>query len=117
MPNAKNPSAKVRASHSKSPTAAPIVPRAQTITQYLAQLNARPDPIDFRDLMFEPTLVEVPPHITLDEYRAKYRQRKPLILNQFNEGACTGFGLAAVAHFLLHRRAVDPDPRQPPHVL
>lgn len=110
MPNAKNPSAKVRVSHSKAPTAAPIVPRAQTITQYLAQLNARPDPIDFRDLMFEPTLVEVPPHITLDEYRAKYRQRKPLILNQFNEGACTGFGLAAVAHFLLHRRAVDPDP-------
>ena len=73
MPNAKNPSAKVRVSHSKAPAAAPIAPRIQTITQYVVQLNARPDPIDFRDLMFEPTLIEVPPHITLDEYRAKYR--------------------------------------------
>lgn len=74
-----------------------------------AQLNARPDPIDFRDLMFEPTLVEVPQDITLEAYKANYRNRAVPILDQLSEGACTGFGLAAVANFLLQRRKVRPD--------
>ena len=47
------------------------------------KLNARPDPIDFRDRMFEPTLIEVPPRIQLAEYR---RYGVP-ILNQGSEGA------------------------------
>jgi len=34
------------------------------------KLDARPDPLDFRDQMFAPTLVEVPRRITLDSYRA-----------------------------------------------
>jgi len=75
-----------------------------------AQLDARPDPIDFRDLMFEPTLVEVPLRITLNDYRSHYPRKTVPILDQGQEGACTGFGLAAVAHFLLNRRKVVPDP-------
>lgn len=76
----------------------------------LDQLNARADPIDFRDLMFEPTLVEVPQRMDLDNYRAKFPKRaKPPILDQLSEGACTGFGLAAVANALLHWRVVFPD--------
>ncbi|HYP15944.1 MAG TPA: C1 family peptidase, partial [Opitutus sp.] len=75
-----------------------------------ARLNARPDPIDFRDLMFEPTLVEVPQRITLEDYRATFgRRAQPPVLDQLSEGACTGFGLAAVANALLHRRRVFPD--------
>lgn len=74
-----------------------------------ATLNARPDPIDFRDLMFKPTLVEVPQELGLDAYQAVFPRRQPPILDQQAEGACTGFGLAAVAHFLLHRRKVRPD--------
>jgi hypothetical protein len=87
----------------------PAAGRSPAFPVQLEQLNARPDPIDFRDLMFEPTLVEVPPHITLQEYKANYPRNKPPILDQQSEGACTGFGLAAVAHFLLQRRVVDPD--------
>lgn len=74
-----------------------------------AQLDARPDPIDFRDLMFEPTLVEVPLRISLDEYRSYYPRKVVPILDQGQEGACTGFGLAAVAHYLLNRRKVIAD--------
>jgi papain like protease len=68
-------------------------------------LDARPDTLDFRDRMYEPTLVEVPTRIALEEYR-KYEVP---ILDQGQEGACTGFGLATVAHYLLRRRSVVPD--------
>lgn len=68
-------------------------------------LDARPDTLDFRDRMFTPTLVEVPLRIDLEEYR----QVRVPILDQGTEGACTGFGLATVANYLLRRRRVDPD--------
>ena len=67
-------------------------------------LDARPDTLDFRDLMFTPTLVEVPTTIPLETYR----KFKVPILDQGTEGACTGFGLATVANYLLRRRRVVP---------
>ena len=69
-------------------------------------LNARRDTLDFRDRMFEPTLIEVPTQIPLADYRAW----KIPVLDQGSEGACTGFGLATVANYLLTRRKVVPDP-------
>jgi len=69
------------------------------------RLDARPDALDFRDRMYEPTLVEVPTERPLDEY---LKARVP-ILDQGREGACTGFGLAAVIHYLLRTRRVIPD--------
>ena len=71
-------------------------------------LDARPDTIDFRDQMYVPTLVEVQERIPLERY---LEQRVP-ILNQGREGACTGFGLATVAHYLLRTRDLDPDPAE-----
>ena len=73
------------------------------------QLDARPDTVDFRDKMYVPTLVEVPIRIPLETYQGYYEQNAVPILNQGKEGACTGFGLAAVANFLLRRRKVIPD--------
>ena len=69
------------------------------------KLNVRPDTLDFRDRMFEPTLVEVPPTRPLEQYLA----RKVPILDQGTEGACTGFALATVANYLLRSRRVRPD--------
>jgi hypothetical protein len=68
--------------------------------------DARRDTLDFRDRMFEPTLIEVPVRRPLDDYRA---YGVP-ILDQGTEGACTGFGLATVVHYLLRTRKVVPDP-------
>jgi hypothetical protein len=68
-------------------------------------LDARKDTMDFRDLMFVPTLVEVPTHIPLSDFTGF----KVPVLDQGSEGACTGFGLATVANYLLLRRRVEPD--------
>jgi hypothetical protein len=68
-------------------------------------LNVRPDTLDFRDKMYEANLHEVPVAISLDTYK-KY---KVPMLDQGKEGACTGFGLATVANYLLRRRKQVPD--------
>ena len=69
-------------------------------------LDARPDTMDFRDKMYVPTLIEVPTHVPYEDYLAY----KVPVLDQGAEGACTGFGLATVANYLLLRRRVIPDP-------
>lgn len=68
-------------------------------------LDARADTLDFRDRMFDPSLIEVPTEIPLDSYRAVGVP----ILDQGQEGACTGFALATVIHYLLRTRKVFPD--------
>jgi hypothetical protein len=55
--------------------------------------------------MFEPTLIEVPVRRPLQDYR----KRRAPILDQGSEGACTGFGLATVVHYLLRTRKVTSD--------
>ena len=69
------------------------------------QFTARPDLLDFRDLMYTPTLVEVPTYRDLDDYR----KAKVPILDQGREGACTGFGLATTVHYLMRTRKRVPD--------
>lgn len=83
------------------PTAAQ---RASAAPQ-LSRLDARPDAMDFRDLMYTPSLVEVPTLIPLGDYL----EHDVPVLDQGSEGACTGYGLATVANYLLRRRRVRPD--------
>lgn len=66
-------------------------------------LYVRRDTIDFRDKMYQPSLKEVPEEIPL----GNYLKHKLPVLNQGQEGACTGFGLAAVVNYLLKTRAVN----------
>ena len=66
--------------------------------------DAMPDTLDFRDVMYTPALIEVPPVSDVDAYRALGLP----VLDQGREGACTGFGLAAVANYLLSGRGRRP---------
>ncbi|MCD9030182.1 C1 family peptidase [Luteimonas sp. Y-2-2-4F] len=68
-------------------------------------LDARPDTADFRDRMFEPTLVDVPLQLPL----AQHLRRRVPVLDQGEEGACTAFALVTVAHTLLRVRRPRPD--------
>ncbi len=69
------------------------------------KLDAFPDRIDVRDWFYQPTLTALPDKmVNCDSV--------PMILDQGQEGACTGFALAAVINFLRakqnKRRSVSP---------
>lgn len=66
--------------------------------------DAYPDTLDFRDRMFRPTLIDVPPEKNLDDY---IKIGVPHLYQK--EGACTGFALATVCHYLLRMREVRSD--------
>jgi len=63
--------------------------------------DARPDEADFRDKLYQPSLINVPPVAPV----GTYLRRKVPVLNQGQEGACTGFALATVVHYLNRTRA------------
>lgn len=59
-------------------------------------LNTVEDSVDLRDYAYQPALVQLKKEIP--------RPKNLKILNQGKEGACTGFGLAAVINLLLSNR-------------
>ncbi len=72
-------------------------------------LDARPDRLDLRDREYRPLLrslpAQWPPQKDLDQLLPCYTG-SDLILDQKKEGACTGFGLAAVINYLIWIEAV-----------
>ena len=72
---------------------------ATTATKIGRKLDAAPDRIDVRDWFYQPTLLPLPPE--LDN-----RKLVPQILDQGEDGACTGFALAGVINFHLARRKI-----------
>ncbi|MDO8837311.1 MAG: C1 family peptidase [Parvibaculum sp.] len=68
--------------------------------------DARADRIDFRDLPYRPPLVCLPDRFpeAAGRFFAAYA-KAGMVLNQGEEGACTGFGLAAVVNYLRWRHA------------
>ncbi len=93
MPKAKKPTTSARQ--------APANPR---------RFDARPDRLDFRDLPYRPPLRSLPPDYPLDTDVRRFIGSyiaEGLVLNQGNQGACTGFGLACVANYLLWTRHLE----------
>lgn len=76
-----------------------------TQTSHNRTFDARPDRIDLRDRVYQPKLESLPPRypdeIDIGKHLPAYA--RSLVLDQGQEGACTGFGLAAVVNFLLWR--------------
>jgi hypothetical protein len=71
--------------------------------------DARPDRLDVRDLPYRPPLRSLPPVYPADTDVGKFigsYVKEKLVLDQGNQGACTGFGLACVANYLLWTRHV-----------
>ena len=84
-------------------------PAVTTERKIRRRLDAHPDRIDIRDWFYQPTLAPLPDQlINVDDV--------PDILDQGQEGACTGFALAAVVNFLLRRRRIV-DRRVSPRML
>lgn len=93
-----------------------------SLNQNIITLDARPDRLDLRDRLFTPRLQSLPPSWPADKDISAELSgylRKDMVLYQGNEGACTGFGLAAVVNFLLWRRdraSIKTSPRQLYHL-
>ena len=64
--------------------------------------DARPDRVDLRDRVYQPKLIPLPPRYPADEYIEQYlaHYSESFVLDQGTEGACTGFGLAALINFV-----------------
>jgi hypothetical protein len=67
----------------------------------MAKRNARPDTADYRDHLYQAPLINVPRDRPL---RTWQRYDLP-VLDQGEEGACTGFGLATVVNYLTRTQA------------
>ena len=68
-----------------------------------ATFDARPDRLDFRDLPYRPPLRSLDPVFPRNDFITELLPAYVsggLVLDQGREGACTGFGLAAVINYL-----------------
>jgi len=67
-------------------------------------LDARPDRLDLRDRVYQPPLKDLPtvfpPRDIAFKVFRHYAEECSLVLKQGDDGACTGFGLAAVINYL-----------------
>ncbi|MGB5754662.1 MAG: hypothetical protein WBN87_17535, partial [Thermoanaerobaculia bacterium] len=84
---------KPQASKSKPPKAK-ADDQFERVNGYL--LNAVEDAPDFRDFIYQPALLQLNPEWDPPQER--------IVLDQGSEGACTGFGLAAVINLQLSRQ-------------
>ena len=67
------------------------------------KFDARPDRIDFRDLPYRARLVSLPDKYPSDRLIADWfplYRKAEMVLDQGEEGSCTGFGLAGVVNYL-----------------
>ncbi|MBG9388281.1 C1 family peptidase [Caenimonas aquaedulcis] len=87
------------------------------MTQATARrFDARPDRLDLRDLPYRAPLRSLPavypPNDEVDRFIASY-VAQGLVLDQGNQGACTGFGLACVTNYLFWTRHIQDDVKVP----
>ena len=77
--------------------------KAAASTVSAPKLDARPDRLDLRDLVYRSPLRSLPARWPMDSDLKRLLPayvKAGRILNQGNEGACTGFGLACVTNYL-----------------
>jgi hypothetical protein len=72
-------------------------PKVSTAKKIRRKLDAAPDRVDIRDWIYRPTLKPLPDQIIHCRF-------VPAILDQGEEGACTGFAMAGVINFQLALR-------------
>ena len=81
-------------------------------------LDARPDRADIRDMPYRAPLRSLPEQYPSEDLITRFLpfySATDMVLDQGTEGACTGFGLAAVINYLKWEpwlRAIPPEERR-----
>jgi hypothetical protein len=90
----------------------PAAKAARTRRAATRTLDAVPDRIDTRDWFYRPSLIPLPDTLV-------NIHRVPVVLDQGQEGACTGFALSAVINYLIAQRGGRAAQKLPvsPHML
>ena len=81
-----------------------------TVVDAKKTLDARPDRLDLRDREYRPPLQSLPPSWPSPEDQKRLFDvytECDMVLNQGSEGACTGFGLAAVINYLFWTELIE----------
>ena len=103
--------AKATKKAAKAATVSAAPPQKSTLVARRESLNVKADPADLRDRPYQPPPHSLPAIFPADadikRFMGAYTQAG-LILNQGQEGACTGFGLASVVNYLRWRAAKMP---------
>lgn len=76
------------------------------------KFDVRPDRLDLRDLPYRPPLISLPRQFPDDDVVKEFLPRYTklgLILDQGEDGACTGYGLAAVVNYLRYVQLLELD--------
>lgn len=79
---------------------------AKKLGGQVRSLSIRPDRIDFRDREYQPPVLSLPPQYPAEnkmDNALKEFSDNDLVLDQGTEGACAGYGLAALIHFVFWR--------------
>lgn len=84
------------------------LPMAKTNSHTQGFFNARPDSLDFRDRIYTPPLIDLPAVKPIEDYL----QYEVPVLDQVDEGACIGYCLATMIHYLLRSRKSGLDTSQ-----
>ena len=101
--------ARVRRDRGKAGRSAPLVQKAPQVTK--RSLTVRKDPTDLKDRPYLPPPVGLQEAFPSDAEIATFLpaySKAGMILNQGQEGACTGFGLACVVNYLRWAKAGYP---------
>ena len=78
-------------------------------------LDVRADRPDMRDRIYNPRLRSLPTTYPPPEWIEQHLPRyEALVLDQGSEGACTGFGLAALVNYLQFRQSIEFETEMPP---
>lgn len=73
-------------------------------------IDAKPDRVDHRDRMYQPRLASLPRQYPDADFVAEhFHNYHKLVLDQGAEGACVGFGLAAVINYLRYKNSLETD--------
>jgi predicted chitinase len=100
------PAPQVASGVAAAPRTSSATKRSQSPASAVRTRDTNKDPPDLRDRQYQPPPVSLPDEFPAEaDVRAMFKAYRSFVLDQGQEGACTGFGLACVINFARWQKA------------